>query len=43
VEETRRRVPIGGVYPLEQAAVAHARVERCYVLGPILLRTGEAG
>ena len=27
VEEARLRVPIGGAYPLEQAAAAHARVE----------------
>ena len=43
VEEARLRVPIGGVYPLEQAAAAHARVERGHVLGRIVLRTGEEG
>ena len=43
VEEVRLRVPIGGVYPLEQAAAAHARVERGHVLGRIVLRTGEVG
>jgi NADPH:quinone reductase-like Zn-dependent oxidoreductase len=41
VEEARLRVPIGGVYPLEQADVAHARVERGHVLGRIVLRTRE--
>jgi len=41
VEEARLRVPIGGVYPLEQAAMAHARVERGHVLGRIVLRTRE--
>ncbi len=43
VEEARLRVPIGGVYPLEQADVAHARVERGHVLGRIVLRTREEG
>jgi NADPH:quinone reductase len=41
VEEARLRVPIGGVYPLEQAAAAHARVERGHVLGRIVLSTRE--
>jgi NADPH:quinone reductase len=41
VEEARLRVPIGGVYPLRQAAAAHARVERGHVLGRIVLRTRE--
>jgi len=41
VEEARLRVPIGQVYPLEQAAMAHARVERGHVLGRIVLRTRE--
>jgi NADPH:quinone reductase len=43
VEEARLRVPIGGVYPLEQADVAHARVERGHVLGRIVLKTREEG
>ena len=41
VEEAGLRVPIGGEYPLEQAAAAHARVERAHVLGRIVLRTRE--
>jgi NADPH:quinone reductase-like Zn-dependent oxidoreductase len=41
VEEARMRVPIGGVYPLELAAAAHARVEGGHVLGRIVLRTRE--
>jgi NADPH:quinone reductase-like Zn-dependent oxidoreductase len=43
VEEARLRVPIGGVYPLERADVAHARVERGRVLGRIVLRTRKEG
>ncbi|MEA2723863.1 MAG: hypothetical protein QOH59_1634 [Gemmatimonadales bacterium] len=41
VEEARLRVPLGGIYPLEQAAVAHARVERGHVLGRIVLQIRE--
>ena len=43
VEEARLRVPIAGVYPVEQAAAAHARVERGHVLGRIVLRTRVEG
>ena len=43
VEEAGMRMPIGGVFPLEQAAAAHARVERGHILGRIVLRTREEG
>ena len=36
--EARLRVPIAAVYPLAQAAQAHARLERGHVLGRIALR-----
>lgn len=44
VAEARLRVPIATVYPLVQAAKAHARLERGQVLGRIVLeiRTGRA-
>jgi hypothetical protein len=35
-------VPIAGVYPLEQAAAAHAREERGHILGRIVLRNRKA-
>jgi NADPH:quinone reductase-like Zn-dependent oxidoreductase len=38
VAEARLRVPIALVYPLAQAAKAHARLERGHVLGRIVLR-----
>lgn len=38
--EARLRVPIAGIYPLAQAARAHARLERGHVLGRIVLRIG---
>lgn len=41
VEEAGLRVPLGGVYPLEQAARAHARVEAGHVLGRIALTIRE--
>jgi NADPH2:quinone reductase len=43
VEEARLQVPISDVYPLEQAARAHARVEQGHVLGRIVLRTRGEG
>ena len=36
--EARLRVPIAAVYPLEQAAKAHQRLERGHILGRIALR-----
>ena len=36
--EARLRVPIAAIYPLAQAAKAHARLERGHVLGRIVLR-----
>ena len=38
VAEARLRVPIAAVYPLAQAAKAHARLERGHILGRIVLR-----
>jgi hypothetical protein len=38
VTEARLRVPIAGVFPLADAAEAHARVEEGHVLGRIALR-----
>jgi NADPH:quinone reductase-like Zn-dependent oxidoreductase len=38
VAEARLRVPIAGQFPLEQAADAHAAIERGHVLGRIVLR-----
>jgi NADPH:quinone reductase-like Zn-dependent oxidoreductase len=38
VEETRLRVPIAAVYPLEKAAQAHQRLEQGQVLGRIALQ-----
>ncbi len=38
VAEARLRVPIAAVYPLSQAAKAHARLEKGHVLGRIVLR-----
>jgi NADPH:quinone reductase-like Zn-dependent oxidoreductase len=37
-EEAHLRIPIAGIYPLEQAAQAHAAVERGHVHGRIVLR-----
>jgi NADPH:quinone reductase-like Zn-dependent oxidoreductase len=41
VTEARLHVPLGGVYPLEQAAQAHARLEQGHVLGRIVLKICE--
>jgi NADPH:quinone reductase-like Zn-dependent oxidoreductase len=41
VTEARLRVPLGGVFPLEQAAQAHTRLERGHVLGRIVLKICE--
>jgi NADPH:quinone reductase len=38
VTEARLRVPIAAIYPLAQAAKAHARLERGHVLGRIVLQ-----
>lgn len=38
VAEARLRVPIAAVYPLAQAAKAHARIERGQILGRIVLK-----
>jgi NADPH:quinone reductase-like Zn-dependent oxidoreductase len=38
VAETKLRVPIAAVYPLSQAAKAHARLQRGHVLGRIALK-----
>jgi NADPH2:quinone reductase len=38
IGEARLRVPIAAVFPLAQAAKAHARLERGHVLGRIVLR-----
>jgi NADPH:quinone reductase-like Zn-dependent oxidoreductase len=45
VTEARLRVPIAAVYPLAQAAKAHARLERGQILGRVVLeiRRGRAG
>ena len=37
-DEVRLRVPIAAVYPLSEAAKAHARIEGGHVLGRIVLR-----
>jgi NADPH:quinone reductase-like Zn-dependent oxidoreductase len=37
-EKTGLKVPLGGVYPLDQAAQAHERLEEGHVLGRIALR-----
>lgn len=42
VEEAELRVVVAGVYPLEQAADAHERVERGHVLGRIALKIRHA-
>jgi NADPH:quinone reductase-like Zn-dependent oxidoreductase len=41
VAEARLRVPIAAVYPLEQAAQAHARIEQGHVVGRIVIRVCE--
>jgi NADPH:quinone reductase-like Zn-dependent oxidoreductase len=41
--EARLRVSIAAVYPLAQAAKAHARLERGHILGRIALRIRRAG
>jgi NADPH2:quinone reductase len=41
VAEARLRVPLAGVYPLEQAAKAHERIEQGHVLGRIVLKICE--
>jgi NADPH2:quinone reductase len=38
VDEARLRVPIAAVYPLSEAAKAHARLEQGHVLGRIVLQ-----
>jgi NADPH2:quinone reductase len=38
IAEAKLRVPIAAVYPLAQAAQAHARLERGHVIGRIVLR-----
>jgi NADPH:quinone reductase-like Zn-dependent oxidoreductase len=38
VDEAQLRVPIAAVYPLSEAAQAHARLEQGHVLGRIVLR-----
>jgi NADPH:quinone reductase-like Zn-dependent oxidoreductase len=38
VTEARLRVPIAAIFPLAQAAKAHARVEKGHVLGRVVLR-----
>ncbi len=40
IEAARLRVPIAAVFPLEDAAKAHARLEAGHVLGKIVLRIG---
>jgi NADPH:quinone reductase-like Zn-dependent oxidoreductase len=42
VTEARLRVPLAAVYPLEQAAQAHARIEQGHVIGRIALRVCES-
>jgi NADPH:quinone reductase len=37
-DKARLRVPVAAIYPLAQAAEAHARLERGHVLGRIVLR-----
>jgi NADPH:quinone reductase-like Zn-dependent oxidoreductase len=39
IEEAKLHVPIAVVYPLAQAAKAHARLERGHVVGRIVLRS----
>jgi NADPH2:quinone reductase len=41
VTESHLRVPVAAVYPLEQAAQAHARIEQGHVVGRIVLRICE--
>jgi NADPH:quinone reductase-like Zn-dependent oxidoreductase len=41
VEEARLRVPVDSVYPLDQAAQAHARVQRGHVIGRVVLRARD--
>lgn len=41
VEEARLQVPLAAVYPLEQAAQAHQRLEKGHVLGRIALQIRE--
>jgi NADPH:quinone reductase-like Zn-dependent oxidoreductase len=43
VTEARLRVPIAAVYPLEQAAEAHIRLEQGHVLGRIVLQVCATG
>jgi NADPH:quinone reductase-like Zn-dependent oxidoreductase len=45
VEEARLQVPLAAVFPLEEAANAHQRIERGHVLGRIVLqiRRGKQG
>ena len=38
VEEAKLKVPIAAIHPLEEAAEAHARLERGHVLGRIVLQ-----
>jgi NADPH2:quinone reductase len=38
VAETKLRVPIAAVYPLSQAAKAHARLQQGHILGRIALK-----
>jgi NADPH:quinone reductase len=38
VDQAQLRVPIAGVYPLERAAEAHARVEGGHVIGRVVLK-----
>jgi len=40
VVEARLRVPVDSVFPLEEAAKAHERLEQGHVLGRIVLRVG---
>jgi NADPH:quinone reductase-like Zn-dependent oxidoreductase len=42
-DQARLRVVIAGVYPLAQAAAAHARVERGGVIGRVVLKIGDGG
>jgi NADPH:quinone reductase-like Zn-dependent oxidoreductase len=39
--EARLTVPIAEVYPLEQAAQAHERLEKGHILGRIVIKTGR--
>ncbi len=40
IEAAKLKVPIGGTYPLEEAARAHERLAEGHVLGKIVLRIG---